>query len=176
MPRLICIIGAESTGKTTLARALSAHFDCPWVREYLRDFCESRRRTPTQDEQSLILETQLVDETAALVNAREHKRPFVFCDTAPLLTAIYSDIVFGDKSLYTRSRTLHARYAITLLLEPDIPWQADGLQRDGAHVREPVTDMIERELVAMSAAYVRVGGDRLDAACRLLTARVDVAG
>src|ERR1035437_2749974 len=39
--RLICIIGAECTGKTTLARALAEHFDCPWVPEYLRDFCDA---------------------------------------------------------------------------------------------------------------------------------------
>ena len=34
--KLICIIGAECTGKTTLARALAAHFACPWVPEHLR--------------------------------------------------------------------------------------------------------------------------------------------
>ena len=57
-PSLICIIGAESTGKTTLARALANQFDCPWVPEYLREFCDAQRRTPTRDEQALILETQ----------------------------------------------------------------------------------------------------------------------
>jgi nicotinamide riboside kinase len=156
--KLICIIGAESTGKTTLAQALAAQFDCPWVPEYLRDFCESRRRTPTQHEQSLILETQAIDETAARASARRRNRPFVFCDTAPLLTAIYSDFVFNDMSLHARARTLHSRYALTLLLEADVAWVADGIQREGAHVREPITHLIERELAVVNVPVVRISG------------------
>jgi nicotinamide riboside kinase len=156
--KLICIIGAESTGKTTLAQSLAAQFDCPWVPEFLRDFCESHQRTPTQYEQLLILKTQVVNEVSAKVSARARNRPYVFCDTAPLLTAIYSDFVFGDKSLYARARTLHSRYALTLLLEPDIAWLADGMQREGAHVREPITNLIERELAAVNAPVARISG------------------
>lgn len=156
--KLICIIGAESTGKTTLAQALAAQFDCLWVPEYLRAFCELRGRTPTQHEQSMILKTQVIDEMSAKVRARGRNRPYVFCDTAPLLTAIYSDFVFGDQSLYARARALHSRYALTLLLEPDIAWVADGLQREGAHVREPITNLIERELAAINASVVHISG------------------
>jgi nicotinamide riboside kinase len=157
-PKLICIIGAESTGKTTLAQMLATQFDCPWVAEHLREFCESRGRTPTQREQSLILETQVIKEVTAQFTASQRSRPYVFCDTAPLLTAIYSDFVFNDNSLYARARALHSRYALTLLLRPDIAWVADGLQRDGAHVREPITNGIERELAAIHAPTARIGG------------------
>ena len=147
--KLICIIGAECTGKTTLARALAAHFACPWVPEHLRDFCDSRGRTPTRDEQLSILETQHLAELAAHAQATQQEKPFVFCDTAPLLTAIYSDFIFGDRSLYDRARALHSNYALTLLLAPNIAWVADGLQRDGAQVRAPITKMITNELGAM---------------------------
>ena len=156
--KLICIIGAESTGKTTLSEVLAKHFDCPWVPEYLRDFCDSRKRTPTQYEQLLILKTQVLNEVSAKVGARARNRPFVFCDTAPLLTAIYSDFVFDDKSLYARARKLHSRYTLTMLLEPDIAWMADGMLRDGAHVREPITHLIERELTAINAPVTRISG------------------
>ncbi len=156
--KLICIIGAESTGKTTLAQTLATQLDCPWVPEYLREFCDSHRRTPTQYEQLLILKTQVVNEVSAKVSARARNRPYVFCDTAPLLTAIYSDFVFADKSLYARARTLHSRYALTLLLEPDIAWLADGMQRDGPHVREPITNLIKRELATINAPVARISG------------------
>ncbi len=159
-PRLICIIGAECTGKTTLARALAAHFDCPWVPEHLRDFCDAHARTPARDEQAGILETQHLTELAALGAATQQEKPFVFCDTAPLLTAIYSDFIFGDRSLYAQARRLHAAYALTLLLEPDIAWVADGLQREGAQVRAPVTQLITRELVALSVPLAKVAGLR----------------
>ena len=156
-PKLICLIGAESTGKTTLAQALAAHFNCAWVPEYLREFCESRGRTPTIDEQALILETQVSHESAAWVQARIAHSRYVFCDTAPLLTAIYSEFVFNDQSLFPRARSLHARYALTLMLEPDIAWVADE-QRDGPHVREPITLIIARELAALNAPTAKISG------------------
>ena len=156
-PKLICLIGAESTGKTTLAQALAAHFNCPWVPEYLREFCESRGRTPTIDEQALILETQVIHESAAWGQARIAHSRYVFCDTAPLLTAIYSAFVFNDQSLFTRARSLHGRYALTLMLAPDIAWVADE-QRDGAHVRQPITDMIANELTALNLPTARIAG------------------
>ena len=156
-PKLICLIGAESTGKTTLAQALAAHFNCPWVPEYLREFCESRGRTPTIDEQALILETQVIHESVAWAQARIAHSRYVFCDTAPLLTAIYSAFVFNDQSLFTRARSLHGRYALTLMLAPDIAWVADE-QRDGAHVRQPITDMIANELTALNLPTARIAG------------------
>jgi len=173
IPKLICIIGAECTGKTTLASALAAHFDCPWVPEHLRDFCVTHARTPTRHEQLSILEAQHAGELTAQRNAAQQGKPFVFCDTAPLLTAIYSDFIFADKSLYGRARALHSNYVLTLLLANDIAWQADGLQRDGAQVRAPVTQLIERELAALALPLTRVAGlaeDRLAAAMAALKA------
>ncbi len=176
-PRLICIIGAESTGKTTLARLLAAHFDSPWVPEYLREFCALHDRTPQREEQAQIIEVQQQSVQAAQQAASEEGAPFVFCDTAPLLTAIYSELIFGDASLYARARTLHGRYALTLLLAPDIAWVADGLQRDGEQVRGPVTQLIQRELAAMTQPVARVAGQgeaRLQTAIEAVKALVGV--
>lgn len=157
-PKLICIIGAECTGKTTLARSLGAHFDCPWVPEQLRAFCDTHARTPRREEQAQLLEAQRAGELAAQLSAAQQNKPFVFCDTAPLLTAIYSDYIFADKSLYANARALHSNYALTLLLSNDIDWQADGLQRDGAQVRAPVMRLLEREFAALALPMTRVAG------------------
>lgn len=158
IPKLICIIGAECTGKTTLARDLAAHFDCPWVPEQLRVFCDTHTRTPTRAEQAQLLEAQRAGELSAQMSATQQEKPFVFCDTAPLLTAIYSDYIFADRSLYARARALHSNYVLTLLLTNDIDWQADGLQRDGAQVRAPVMRLLERELAALALPMTRVAG------------------
>ena len=156
--RLICILGAESTGKTTLAQALAEHFDCPWVPECLRLFCQDQGRTPRREEQEQLMAQQCQAERLAQTRAGQQGARFVFCDTAPLLTAIYSDYIFGDKSLLAKGRALHANYALTLLLAPDIDWVADGLQRDGAHVRAPVHRLIEQELTALALPFVHIGG------------------
>lgn len=175
-PQLICLIGPECTGKTTLAQALARALDGPWVPEYLRTFCDAHGRTPTQREQAHIMETQYQQEEAALKLAGEQGKAFVFCDTAPLLTAIYSVFVFGDDSLLATARMLHSRYALTLLLASDIPWQADGLQREGDHVRAPIQAMIEAELARIGRPVARVtgtGSARLTAALEVLRVAQD---
>lgn len=179
-PKLICILGAESTGKTTLAQQLAAHFACPWVPEYLRTFCDERGRTPRRDEQALILETQHVHELAAIAGGRAAVSGssigsvprYVVCDTAPLTTAIYSDYVFGDGSLYTRARALHQRYALTLLCMPDLGWVADGFLRDSADAQLKIHDMMTRELTTLGLPFAQVEGGgnvRLDEAVKALT-------
>ena len=166
-PQLICLIGAECTGKTTLAQHLAQTLSGLWVPERLRLFCDAQGRTPLQSEQLSILEQQARDEQVALDEARLQALRFVFCDTAPLLTAIYSEFVFGDLSLYPRARQLHARYTQTLVLEPDLPWIADGLQRDGAHVQRPIHARIVEELQDMGLPFQSIAG--------VGTARADAA-
>lgn len=151
-------MGAECTGKTTLAQAMATRMDGLWVPEYLRMFCDQHGRTPRQIEQVHILDTQVRQEDEALVSAARQHQPYVFCDTAPLQTAIYSDAVFGNATLYPQARALHGRYALTLHLAPDIPWVADGLQRDGIAQRARVHGLIERELADMGMPVVSVFG------------------
>lgn len=157
-PKLICLIGAECTGKTTLAQSLAEEFSGRWVPERLRLFCDAMGRTPLRHEQTDLLEQQARDEMTALEEAAHHQQDYVFCDTAPLLTAVYSEFVFGDTSLYARARELHTRYAMTLVLEPDLPWIADGLQRDGAHVQRPIHAKIMSELKRMGCVLYPVAG------------------
>ena len=144
----IAIVGAESTGKTALAQALSCRLGevsglaCTWVPELLRQWCDAQGRTPRQHEQIDIARGQQrrIDAAAAVHDV-------VVCDTTALMTAVYSRVVFGDRSLDAWALAEHARCQVTLLTALDLPWVADGLQRDGAHVREPV-DAILRDLLA----------------------------
>ncbi len=154
----ICLIGAESTGKTTLAQALAESLKCPWVPEYLREFCIEHQRPPRLDEQRGILLEQKLREENALVVAQSSGARYLICDTAPLLTAVYSEYVFADSSLFPDAIKLHRDYSLTLLLAPDLAWEADGIQRDGAHVRAPVTAMIQDQLARHQLPWEWVRG------------------
>ena len=163
----ICLIGAECTGKTTLAQALAAHFGGLWVPEHLRSFCDLRGRTPRADEQAALMRAQFEQEERVAALALEKGAAYVFCDSAPLLTAIYSDFYFGDRSLFDCAYALHARYALTLVLQPDLPWQPDGLQRDGETVRSEVHALVQHALQAKHVPHIDVAGQddaRLQAA------------
>ena len=140
-PLIVAVVGAESTGKTALARALAGQLGprATWVPEALRSWCQAQGRTPRQDEQRAIalLQTQRIADAA-----RTHD--IVVADTTALMTAVYSHIVFGDASLDDLAAAAHRHCRLTLLTAIDLPWVSDGLQRDGPHVREPVDERLRQ--------------------------------
>jgi len=157
-PLLICLIGAECTGKTTLAQALAERFRGLWVPEYLRRFCEQQGRTPAQAEQAGIMRSQFEQESSTLAQARQIGCGLVFCDTAPLLTAVYSAHYFSDTSLLASAHAVHGRYALHLVLHPDLAWVPDGLQRDSAAARLAVHDKLLHQLQTMRYPHIEIKG------------------
>ena len=158
--RCIAIVGAESTGKTTLAAALAERLRqaragrVAWVPEVLREWCDATGRTPLAHEQGAILRAQheRIAEAAAT-------HDWVVCDTTALMAAVYSTLVFGDESLQQRAAELHARTAAaTLLTALDLPWVADGHQRDGPQVREPVDALLRALMQRHRIGYSVVAG------------------
>ena len=165
-PQRICLMGAECTGKTTLAKALAQHFSGLWVSEHLRAFCDQHGRTPSQLEQRQVMWTQFEQEEQVVAQAAQAGCAYVFCDTTPLLTAIYSAHYFADASHLDSAHALHGRYALSLVLQPDLPWQPDGLQRDGEATRQAIHTQVLHELQAKRYPHVQVSGlaaDRLQA-------------
>ena len=169
----VAIVGAESTGKTALARALAGRLAeltgrrCTWVGEWLRRWCEREGRTPRPDEQAAIARHQqaLIDEAAA-----DHD--LVICDTTALMTAVYSDLLFGDRSLLPFAVEQQRRCDLTLLTALDIAWVPDGLQRDGPQVREPVDCRVRALLIGHRLPWALVAGQgalRLEAALDAVT-------
>lgn len=156
-PLVVALLGAESTGKTTLARQLADALVTPArrvavVAEYLRAFCDLRGRTPLEHEQRHIAAEQTRRIESA---ARSHD--IVVADTTALMIAVYSHHVFGDDTLYGDAMAAHARCDLTLLTALDLPWKADA-QRDGPHVRVPVDTLIRAALTAAGTPYAVVSG------------------
>ena len=160
----IALLGAESTGKTALAQGIQTHFQArgiptALVPEYLRTWCDAAGRTPRPEEQQGIAQ-----EHARQLSAPTDVRLLV-ADTTPLMVAVYSDYLFGDRSLYPFALEHQRSYHLTLLTGLDLPWVADGLQRDGAHVREPVDALVRAALDGAGISYRIVYGNgtaRLD--------------
>jgi nicotinamide riboside kinase len=133
--RRIAVVGAECVGKTTLCQALARELPGHWLPEYLREYCVRLGRTPHPDEQTHILETQIDHEAHAHRQAAEQGLGWLLCDSAPIVTALYSRMLFQDPTLIEPALRHHRHYRVTLLLEPDLPWMADGFLRDGPQVR-----------------------------------------
>ena len=71
------------------------------------------------------------------------------------MTAVYSHMLFADESLYPMALAHQKHYDITLVTGLDLPWVADGLQRDGPQVRGPV-DTLVRQALERSGIHYRV--------------------
>jgi nicotinamide riboside kinase len=171
---VVAIVGAESTGKSTLALSLAQRvaaetgLTCTHVDEHLRTWCEQAGRTPRIDEQRGIAQRQQERIAAA---AATHD--VVIADTSALMIAVYSRYVFNDRSLDAWAGAEHAASVQhTLVTALDLPWVADGLQREGEHVRHPIDAMLRELLAAHGIGWSLVGGSgpaRVDRALDAVT-------
>jgi hypothetical protein len=79
-------------------------------------------RPPKAHEQILIAHTQ----AQRVLQAPDCE--VLLADSAPLMTAILSELLLADCSLYSYALAHHAVYDITLLTGLDLPWLEDGAQ------------------------------------------------
>jgi nicotinamide riboside kinase len=153
-PRVIALIGAESTGKSTLATALSAHLGAVVVPEVLREFVSWHGRPPGRWEQLAIFRRQLGRE----LRARELGGNWVVCDPSAAMTSIYSQAYFADHSLHPAARTLLDGCYRVLWCRPDIPWSADAGQRDGPGMREQVDAILANFVSTLKVSPGQIHG------------------
>lgn len=157
-PLIIAIVGAESSGKSTLAQTLHQRLSeeqglhCALVSEWLRDWCYREGRTPREDEQ-----LGIATEQARLIEAAAREHELVICDTTPLMIAVYSEFIFGDTSLLPAAIAFQRRCSITLLTAPDLPWEADVL-RESPAVQAPVDALIRGHLLAGGVPWASITG------------------
>ena len=98
----VAVLGAESTGKTTLCRDLAAHFDNPWVSEYMRTYLQAKwddeQLTCTWEDLlpiaqgQITLENTLAKQVAQTSNASH----YLFCDTSLFELMVYSYWYYDD--------------------------------------------------------------------------------
>ena len=165
---IVCLVGAESTGKSQLARELAAHFGGACVDEVLREWCMREGRAPRPEE---LLD--VAREHERRVDAAAASNAHVFSDAGPLMIAIYGGLLFEDHPLYRFAIERQSRCDATLVTGLDLPWVPDGLQRDAAHAREDV-DALVRGLLRKAGVPFQVvygqGAERLQGALTALGA------
>jgi len=154
----IALLGAESTGKTRLSGELAQRLreqgkSVAVVPEVLREWCERESREPRPEEQLPIAREQerRVDEAA-------QSNDIAISDTTALMVAVYSGMLFADGELYRFALQRQRHYDLTLVTGLDLPWVADGLQRQGPQVREQVDALVRKALADAGVAYRVVYG------------------
>lgn len=135
--RRVCLVGAESTGKTTLARALADHYRTVWVPEYGREYSERKlagegRCEWHSDEFAHIAEKQCELEEQMARQANK----LLICDTDAFATAIWHVRYMSARSPAVEAVVAaHRRPDLYLVPDVDTPFVQDGT-RDGESIRE----------------------------------------
>lgn len=151
--RRACILGGESSGKTTLAQALAARLQTAWAPEYGRELWVQKDGALVFGDMLRIGERQRERELALAAGARD----WLICDTSPLVTTFYSQDLFGmvDPAL---ARLAASEYAVTFVCMPTIPFVQDGTRRDHTF-RWRQHAWYVAELERRGVAYTLLDGD-----------------
>lgn len=155
--RRVVVVGAESTGTTTLAQDLAASLSTDWVPEFGREFTEAHgldHHWVTADFE-FIAESQISMEE----NAARHSGPVLICDTDALATAIWHERYVGGSSRQVMNAADNHRPHLYILTCDDIPFDQDGF-RDGEHIRNWMTSRFREVLKESGVPWIEVSGTR----------------
>lgn len=151
----VCIMGPESTGKTTLAEALAAHYRTIAVPEYGRIHTDQFGVDCGDGDIARIAQGHVALTKAAARQAN----CLLILDTDPVLTGVWSDMLLGRRdSWFARFRDTADLY---LLCDIDMPWVDDGTRYfPDSQTRHRFMAACRNELEARGLAYAIVSGDR----------------
>lgn len=154
----ICLHGPESTGKSTMATRLAAHFGCEVVPEYGRAYCEANGTDIDMAALVHIGKTQATMNHAAMLRAEQNGGDIVLFDTDPLITAVWADMMFNTRDPWFAEFDETA--GLYLLLNIDLPFVDDGLRVYARpEERRQFFDLCQAELEARAVPYAVVSGD-----------------
>lgn len=151
-PKRVVLIGPESTGKTWLAGELGALYGVPWSREFAREYVERHGAQLGYADVDPIGRGQKALEDAALGRATAEAAPLVVLDTDLVSTAVYSRHYYGDCPAWIEQEAARRLADLYLLHHVDVPWVAEGHQREQPERR---AELFERFRATLSAAGAR---------------------
>jgi NadR type nicotinamide-nucleotide adenylyltransferase len=152
----VVIVGAESTGKTTLAMALAEHYHTAWVPEFGRLYTEARRPRGElwhSDEFAFIASEQVRMEDALQRIANR----VLICDTDAFATAIWHERYLGQPSPEVQAIAAGRTCDLYILTDVDTPFVPDDI-RDGESIRQWMHERFRDELSRSDVPVLLLSG------------------
>jgi HTH-type transcriptional regulator, transcriptional repressor of NAD biosynthesis genes len=167
----IVVVGAESTGSTTLAKDLAKHYRTVWVPEYGRPYSEGRLSLELEkfwnpEEFIAIAKGQNELENSLA----ERSNGMIICDTDAFATSIWYERYLGSRSPLVESISRKIDHDLYILTGDEIPFVQDGT-RDGENIRHWMHQRFIERLEEDSKPYIIVRGspeERLQAAVKAI--------
>lgn len=162
----VVLIGAESTGKTTLAALLADYYQTTWVPEYGREHWERKVAGLSAEAIASGAPVSWTDEEFVHIAAEQQRREnlaartanrVLICDTNAFATGTWHERYRGQRDPNVDAIGARDRVDLNLLTSPDIPFVQDGV-RDGEHIREWMHGRFVEQLGKAAAPIVTLSG------------------
>lgn len=167
----VCIVGAESTGTTTLSKALAEHYKTVWVPEYGRIYSESKFSSLNGTEWTTEEFTTIAHEQMRMEDMlAEQSNGLVICDTDPFATTIWHERYMHRPSPEVEAIANKRNYDLYIVTGDEIPFTQDGY-RDGESIRHWMHNRFIEKLDQSHRKYIIVTGshaDRMTAATKAI--------
>ncbi len=154
-PKIIVVTGAESTGKSTLSKALSSHFNVPFTPEYARDYLHKLGRKYTYQDVEFIARKQ-IDQ---FNESQKANYPVIILDTWLINTKLRFEVVFKKVPYWMDNSLKFNKVDLFLVCDTDIPWIEDNIREYGGKMRLKFHDMCIEEIKKLQGRYEIINGE-----------------
>lgn len=157
MTTKIVLTGPESSGKTTLATALSAQLEAILVTEYARNYLLATDGFYEEKDLRTMAQGQLAAEQLALAgNPR-----FCICDTDLLVVEVWSEWKYGRCDPWIKEALMSKPGDLYILCDPGIPWEYDPL-REHPEQRHELYAFYKQKLGQYGFYYIEAFGNEAE--------------
>ncbi len=147
----IVFTGPESSGKTTISKAVSKKFNLPIVEEYARRYLNQLKRKYKYTDLVEIAKGQLKLEQKAF----KPNTKILICDTNLQVIKIWSQIKYNQcDSFILNNQDFNCFY---VLCSPDFQWVSDPL-RENKHNRDELFEEYHAELKKNKCKFIVIKG------------------
>jgi nicotinamide riboside kinase len=156
--KVICVLGAESTGTTTLSKDLATYFKTSFVSEYGREYFEKNKKMNDKWKSNEFF------HIAGMQNLREAKLrvknpPVLICDTNSFATSLWHKRYMGYFSKKIEQLFKNRKYDLYILTNTDIPFVQDGT-RDGEKIRLGMHKEFVQKVKKTKIPFIIVSGSK----------------
>lgn len=153
MLKKVLVTGPESTGKSTLAKALADYFKASLVPEFAREYLNQLGRPYQEKDLFRMAQGQVNLEDAALKTSSE----IVVIDTDLTVIHIWSEEKFGQTHPWILKEMRKRAYDLCLIPDIDLEWSFDP-QRENPNDRERLMKLYQDSFRDRNIPFHMVSG------------------
>ena len=154
-PKIIVITGAESTGKSTLAKALAKHCNIPFIPEYARNYIKNLNRAYNYEDIELIAQRQVEQLNSAL----KLNHDIIILDTWLFITKIWFEVLYQTYPGWLDEKIETTKIDLFLVCDTDLPWIDDPVRENGGAERNKLQKKYIREIRNHGYPYRIISGE-----------------